>query len=791
MRQGLSYFHETIWPALPVFYRRIDTALAQIGQPRLPLDCALFRFGSWMGGDRDGNPFVTPATTREVVITARLSAVNLIFKAVESLMFELSIWRCNADVAALAAEVHARQAPDAAALAEERKKKNYSEFWACVPLSDPFRLILSEVRDRLYHTREVLYACLVHPHICVKDALANDPGAYASVDQVLDPLTRMYASLTETRDDAVADGRLLDVIRQVRTFGLHMVELDVRQESGRHAEAMDAITSHLGIGSYAAWSEEQRMDFLVRELAGRRPLLPPDMPAPPDVADVLGTFRALASLPRDSLGAYVISMAHTASDVLAVLLLQREAGVSPPLRVSPLFETLDDLAKSGDALEALFSNQWYKDHCGGEQECMIGYSDSGKDAGRLAAAWGLYEVQERLTAIAARHGIRLTLFHGRGGTVGRGGAPTHLAILSQPPRTVNGRIRVTVQGEVVEQHFGETESCFRHMDLFVGAVLEAVRFGFFFSFFFGGPRRPSPGPNRHPVSDSLTDLAFFPHNNQQPQTLDPESQPPQEFRDAMAVMAASSCAAYRSVVRGDPRFWEFFQAATPVQELGRLNIGSRPAKRAAASSIDSLRAIPWIFAWTQTRFHLPVWLGIGDAFAAMVADGNLPLLQRMYREWPFFRVTLDMMEMVFAKADPSVSTFYVTGLVDKSLHPLSNELLARFLDTRAALLAVMGHRGLLSDASSRDLRERLALRAPYMTPLNVMQVHCLRILRGLAKGDATVADAATLAYTPTDPEVVSLLARDKAAPKQPYVAAMEDALIISVQGLSAGLQNTG
>jgi len=562
----------------------------------------------------------------------------------------------------------------------------------------------------------------------------------------------MYNSLNETHDDAVSSGRLLDVIRQVRTFGLHMVELDIRQESGKHAEALDAITAHLGLGSYLAWDEAQRSEFLVAELTGRRPLLPPDLPCSPEVADVLGTFRAIAALPRDSLGAYVISMAHTASDVLAVLLLQREAGVTAPLRVSPLFETLDDLEHSGAALEALFSNPWYKAHCDGQQECMIGYSDSGKDAGRLAAAWGLYEVQENLTAIAARHGVRLTLFHGRGGTVGRGGAPTHLAILSQPPSTINGRIRVTVQGEVVEQHFGETESCFRQMDLFCGAVLEA--------------------------------------------SLDPAPAPPPEFRAAMADMATSSCTAYRSVVRGDPRFWDFFQAATPVQELGRLNIGSRPAKRGAASSIDSLRAIPWIFAWTQTRFHLPVWLGVGDAFAGMVAGGSLPLLQRMYKEWPFFRVTLDMLEMVFAKADPRVSQFYATGLVkDPALQPLSDELLERFMSTRAALLQVMGHRGLLSDAATRDLQERLALRAPYMTPLNVLQVHCLRTLRSIAKGGDGAGgggpDAALLAYTPADPEVVSLLARDKAAPKQPYVAAMEDALIISVQGLSAGLQNTG
>ena len=588
MRQGLSYFHETIVPALPTFYRRIDTALAQIGQPRLPLDATLFRFGSWMGGDRDGNPFVTPATTRDVVVGSRLAAVNVLFTLVETLMFELSIWRCNEDVASLAASIHARQAPAAAALAEERKRKNYAEFWSVIPVTDPFRLILSDLRDRLFRTREVLHECAADPRTCVATSLESDPAAVSCVDDVLGPLKRMYASLMETGDEHVASGRLLDAIRCARTFGLHMVLLDIRQESVKHTEAVDAITTHLGLGSYKAWSEEERLAFLVRELTGKRPLLPPSLPATPEVDDVLGTFRELGRLPRDSLGHYVISMAHTASDVLAVLLLQRECGVKDPLPVSPLFETLDDLAASAAVMDTLLGNEWYKAHIKGEQECMIGYSDSGKDAGRLAAAWGLYEVQEQLTEVAARHGVRLTLFHGRGGTVGRGGGPTHLAILSQPPGTIGGRMRVTIQGETVEQQFGEKEVCFRTLDLYTSAVLEA--------------------------------------------SLDPAPAPAAEFRTAMAAMSESSCAAYRAVVRGDPRFIDFFSTATPVNELGRMNIGSRPAKRRAAGSIDTLRAIPWIFAWTQTRFHLPVWLGVGDAFAEMVAAGKLPLLQVRRRE---------------------------------------------------------------------------------------------------------------------------------------------------------------
>jgi phosphoenolpyruvate carboxylase len=623
---------------------------------------------------------------------------------IESLMYELSIWRCNADISQLAAEIHARQAPAAAALAEDRKRKNYSEFWSVIPPTDPFRLILSDIRDRLYRTREVLHACSADARACVRGALEADELAYSSKGEVLSALTRIYASLLETRDDSVANGRLLDVIRVAQTFGLHMVELDVRQESTRHADAVDAITTYLGIGSYKGWSEEQRLEFLVKELSGRRPLLPAEMEASAtaEVRDVLDTMRMLGRLPRDSFGKYVISMAHTASDVLAVLLLQRECGVADPLPVSPLFETLDDLKHSMGAMETLLSNPWYAAHIEGEQECMIGYSDSGKDAGRMAAAWGLYEVQEQLTEVAKKHGVRLTLFHGRGGTVGRGGGPTHLAILSQPPGTIGGRLRVTIQGETCEQQFGEQEVCFRTLDLYTSAVLES--------------------------------------------SLDPAPAPDASFRAAMAQMAEASCEAYRAVVRGDPRFVDFFYAATPVNELGRMNIGSRPAKRRAAGSIDTLRAIPWIFAWTQTRFHLPVWLGIGEAFEQLISEGEksggdggenekFKLLQRMYREWPFFRVTLDMLEMVFAKADPRVSRFYVQGLVaDPKLRAFSDELLAKFFATRQTLLRVMGHRDLLCDKDTQVLQQKLALRAPYVTPLNVLQVHCLKSLRALEAG---------------------------------------------------------
>lgn len=426
-------------------------------------------------------------------------------------------------------------------------------------------------------------------------------------------------------------------------------------------------------------------------------------------------------------------------------MLQRECGVTEPLRVVPLFETLDDLHNSEGAMRSLLSNSWYHNHINGRQECMIGYSDSGKDAGRLAAAWGLYEVQERLAAAAEEYGVKLTLFHGRGGTVGRGGGPTHLAVLSQPPGTIKGSLRATIQGEVIEQQFGEKEVCFRTLDLYTSAVLEA--------------------------------------------SLNPVTHPKAEWRQAMDDMSKVSCDVYRSVVQRDPRFLEFFQQSTPVNELGRMNIGSRPAKRKALTGLSTLRAIPWIFAWTQTRFHLPVWLGMGEAFQGMIDEGKLDLLTDMYQNWPFFSVTLDMVEMVFAKADPRVAQFYERTLVEKELWGFGDDLRQRFKRTQSALLQVVGHKGLLESALTSFLQQKIALRAPYVTPLNLLQVYCLKAIRAIESGQASSTPADD--YKPTDPEVQSLLKRDPNAHKQPYKAAVEDTLIITMKGISAGMQNTG
>lgn len=745
-RQGLTYFHETIYNGLPLFLRRVDTALSNIGQPRLPLDATPFTFGSWMGGDRDGNPFVTPETTRNVVIGARLSAVELLIKNVEKLMFELSVWRASPELKSFAKEISDKQAKEnlaattAESFIEPEKKSVHEVTFSCV--SEPFRVVLSEIRDRLKVTRDVLNFSTKHPTISLKEALKEEPLAYENPEELTSILKLCYRSLNETGDESMANSKLLDVIRQARTFGLHLARLDIRQESTKHEDAMDAITTYLGLGSFKAWDEATRMAFLLKELESNRPLLPTNMPMSGEVADVINTFRMLSQLPSDSLGAYIISMAHTASDVLVVVLLQKECGVESLLRVAPLFETLDDLEYAETAMRQLFSSAWYLKLINGKQECMIGYSDSGKDAGRLAAAWGLYEVQEKLVSAANEFGVHLTLFHGRGGTVGRGGAPAHLAVLSQPPKTITGTLRVTVQGEVMEQQFGEKEICFRTMDLYTGAVLEA--------------------------------------------TLAPVDAPSDQWRNCMHEMSKISCQSYRDVVRGDPRFIEFFQTLTPVSELGRMNIGSRPAKRRAAGSIDTLRAIPWIFAWTQIRFHLPVWLGIGEALKSLMDKGQGAVLSDMYQNWTFFRVTMDMLEMVFAKADPKIVKVYERHLVPKELHRMCDDLLERFKLTEECMLEVMKHPGLLSSQSTAFLQSKLQLRAPYVAPLNILQVYSLKLIRGVESGKA-IEDI--VGEYNTDEEAMALMSRGPHA--NPLLAALEDTMVITMKGVAAGMQNTG
>ncbi|XP_047082170.1 phosphoenolpyruvate carboxylase 1-like [Lolium rigidum] len=729
MRAGMSYFHETIWKGVPKFLRRVDTALKNIGiDERLPYNAPLIQFSSWMGGDRDGNPRVTPEVTRDVCLLARMTAANLHFSQIEELMFELSMWRCNDELRVRDEELHRTS---------RKAEKHYIEFWKQVPPTEPYRVILGYVRDKLYFTRERARHLLT-----TGSSDIPTESTFINVEEFLEPLELCYRSLCDSGDKTVADGSLLDFLRQVSTFGLSLVKLDIRQESERHADALDAITTYLGIGSYRSWPEEKRQEWLLSELRGKRPLFGDDLPMNEEVADVIGTFRVLAELPPDCFGAYVISMATAPSDVLAVELLQRECHVEHPLRVVPLFEKLADLESAPAAVARLFSIDWYMDRIGGKQEVMIGYSDSGKDAGRLSAAWQLYKAQEQLVEVAKQYGVKLTMFHGRGGTVGRGGGPTHLAILSQPPETIHGSLRVTVQGEVIEHSFGEEHLCFRTLQRFTAATLE--------------------------------------HG------MHPPVSPKPEWRALMDEMAVVATEEYRAMVFKEPRFVEYFRSATPETEYGRMNIGSRPSKRKPGGGIETLRAIPWIFAWTQTRFHLPVWLGFGAAFKhAMHKDiRNIQALREMYNEWPFFRVTLDLLEMVFAKGDPGIAALYDELLVADDLKPLGEQLRSNYEETRKLLVQVAGHKDVLED--DPYLKQRLRLRDPYITILNVCQAFTLKRIRDPS---FQVTAQRPLSKEFVDENQQASLVKLNAASE--YAPGLEDTLILTMKGIAAGMQNTG
>ncbi|KAK2370744.1 Phosphoenolpyruvate carboxylase 1, variant 2 [Trifolium repens] len=730
MRAGMSYFHETIWKGVPKFLRRVDTALKNIGvNERVPYNAPVIQFSSWMGGDRDGNPRVTPEVTRDVCLLARMMAANLYFSQIEDLMFELSMWRCNDELRVRAEELHRSSKKDA---------KHYIEFWKQIPPNEPYRVILGGVRDKLYNTRERARQLLANG---TSDIL--EETTFTNVEQFLEPLELCYRSLCACGDRSIADGSLLDFLRQVSTFGLSLVRLDIRQESDRHTDVMDAITKHLEIGSYREWSEERRQEWLLSELSGKRPLFGHDLPKTEEIADVLDTFHVISELPSDSFGAYIISMATSPSDVLAVELLQRECHVKQPLRVVPLFEKLADLESAPAAVARLFSIDWYRNRINGKQEVMIGYSDSGKDAGRLSAAWALYKAQEELVNVAKEFGVKLTMFHGRGGTVGRGGGPTHLAILSQPPDTIHGSLRVTVQGEVIEQSFGEEHLCFRTLQRFTAATLE--------------------------------------HG------MHPPVSPKPEWRALLDEMAVIATKEYRSIVFQEPRFVEYFRCATPELEYGRMNIGSRPSKRKPSGGIESLRAIPWIFAWTQTRFHLPVWLGFGEAFKHAIEKDpkNLQMLQDMYNQWPFFRVTIDLVEMVFAKGDPGIASLYDKLLVSKELCPFGERLRSKYEETKSFLLKVAGHKDILE--GDPYLKQRLRLRDSYITTLNVLQAYTLKQIRD-PDYHVKMRPHLSKEFMESSKPAAELV---KLNPKSEYAPGLEDTLILTMKGIAAGMQNTG
>ncbi len=678
VRWGLAVIESSLWYALPEHLKLLNKACVDNGLQGLDLLASPIRFSTWMGGDRDGNPNVTAKVTNQSLLLMRWKACELYWQDLKNLSANLSMTICDEKVREIVGE-------DA---------------------HEPYRALLREPRERLLKTQKWIENTLQG----VKTTI-HEEDLFTDKSQLLTPLLLCYESLRACKAEVVAQGELSDIIRRVASFGVSLMCLDIRQESSMHANLLAEITHYLGLGNYIEWSETQKQTFLLTELQSKRPLISPNIKFTDMSLEVWQTVQMLARQLPGTLGAYVISMTKAPSDILAVMLLQREAGVLHPLRVVPLFETLKDLENAQSIMTELFALDWYREQIQGKQEIMIGYSDSSKDAGILAASWAQYSAQEKLVALAKAHGIHLTLFHGRGGTVGRGGAPAHYAVLSQPPGSVEGSLRVTEQGEVIRHKYGFWQAALRSLAVYTTATLEA--------------------------------------------SLQPPPKPKEEWRKYMDVLAQSSCDLYRGILNRHD-FIPYFNAVTPIQEIGQLSIGSRPAKRNALQALSSLRAIPWVFAWTQNRLLLPAWLGVGVGMQQL-REMKPTAAHEMISEWPFFNSLLNMIEMVLSKASPELAKYYdeVLGKNNAvSVTELTNVLQNGYQETKQEVMEALQQPALLSEQPG--LLRSIQVREPYIQTLNILQVELLKRARA-DKSDELI----------------------------------EQALLISIAGIAAGMRNTG
>ena len=682
---GFAVIESSLWHALPKVTRHLDQALTDIGAAPLALDAAPIAFASWMGGDRDGNPNVTAQVTKEVLMLARWMAADLLLRDLDDLQASLSMTECSP---ALAARL---------------------EQLAIGSTNEPYRALVKVLKERMARTRD--WAERLDP-----TPPTDREQIFLTAAPLLDDLVLVHDSLTTCGMQVIANGPLLDSIRRVATFGITLTTLDIRQDASWHRAALADVTSFLDINgdgtNYEDWSEEKRCEFLLRELDSKRPLFPLDWPMQDITREVMATCRLIAQVDAEGISQYVISMAASPSDVLAVILLLKAAGHTKPLPIVPLFETQADLSAAAATMRALFELPWYKQHINGQQQVMIGYSDSAKDAGQLAAAWAQYSAQEALVEAATEHDVALTLFHGRGGAVGRGGGPAQAAVRSQPPGSVAGRLRVTEQGEMIRWKLGTAELAEDSLLGYVTATVDA--------------------------------------------SLRPPSAPNPQWRAAMTEMASAAMASYRASVRDDPDFVHLFRALTPERELGILSLGSRPARRAATNDVSSLRAIPWVFAWTQVRLMLPAWLGSDAGLRTYLTD-NAEQLRAML-DWPFFQMQIDMLEMVLAKADIDLTRYYARRLIDEPLQEKIEEFGDRLAQLKATLLELRGADRLL--AHNPALAQSLAVRNTYLDPLHLLQAELLARYReseSQETGDDRIAQA----------------------------------LRVTMAGISSGLRNTG
>lgn len=676
VRGGLVHFATTLGDTVPVVYRDLEEALREFYPGEAFEVPPLLSFGSWIGGDRDGNPFVTPATTVDALELMREQCLRFLERRVELLAGRLSLSdRVSGEAPALApilslgTELFGDLAAQLAALNPE----------------EPYRRALTFVRER------------------VRATLRQDPGAYRGPEELLADLHVVRRSLLSGPGTFTAAGDLHDVIRQVEVFGFHFARLDIREHARVHRRAVAEIIGEFGIcDDYEALAPEARIEILCRYIADRRPLIPADIAGfSASTRETIETFRMLrAALDGDhpdAIESYIVSGTEHPSDLLEVLLMMKEASLTVAggdrarLRIVPLFEAGATLHGAPATMDRLLSEPVYRAALravGDVQEVMIGYSDSNKDVGYVASAWAAYRAQVQVAEVIARHGAGWMFFHGRGGAIGRGGGPTNAAILALPPGTVGGRLKMTEQGEVLTAKYSVREIAHRELELATSATLAASH-------------------------DAVRDHTA-------------------RYEGVVQEMADSSERLYRSVVHDDPDFARFFAAVTPLEEISRLRLGSRPARRSAAGGIDDLRAIPWVFSWTQSRIVLPAWLGLGTALARARERHGVAVLRQMSADWPFFATLLANAEMALAKADVAIAGRYV-ALWDEAAtrDRIWGALSAEMALARTELLAIRGSDRLLS--AEPVLQASIDRRNPFVDPLSFVQIELLSRLR---RGDA-------------------------------------------------------
>lgn len=676
IQANLIHFRTSLYHVVPEIYRDLEEAVTDIFPNDFIPVPSFLTFGSWVGGDRDGNPFVTPAATREALVMMRDSCLTALDERFGQVAGRISVSTMIAgEFPELDRRLEANRArfPEAAArlMAEN--------------VDEPFRQLLTLMRERVRATRFEL------------------PGAYQRPAELVDDLRLIERTLIDRGEALIVGGDLHDLIRQVEVFGFHYARLDIRDHSRRHERAIDEAFRLTGIAeNYAALPEAERLAVLSREIASLRPIVPLDLDQfSAEAAEVIETFRTIRELldgkHQDALGTYVISAGEAASDVLEVLLLMKEAGLAGPggqntrLPIAPLFEQGESLAASEGIMRELLMQPVYRNALaaqGNAQEVMLGYSDSNKELGYLASSWALYEAQVKLKDLFNAFGVDYTFFHGRGGSVGRGGGPSNVAILAQPAGTVRGRIKMTEQGEVVAGRYGLREIAHRELELITGAVLVST---------VGLLDAPS-GERLH------------------------------GYERVMGAMAARSTAVYQALVYDDNGFVSFFEQMTPIREISELKLGSRPARRTTSHRIEDLRAIPWVFSWTQARVLLPGWYGLGSALEAAALHYGLPYLQEMESSWPYFAALLSNAEMALAKADLRVAAQYIELVEPPELRErVWSQMTEEFERTVRLLLDVTGQQALLD----RDpvLQRSIARRNPYVDPLSFIQVELLKRFR--------------------------------------------------------------